>query len=214
MSYWVAGAAIGSAIIGAVSSKDASKQAAKGQAKGLEASKSVTSQATRQANDFFNIGQRSSQAGFQGALDFFKNSQPAKYQPMIQGNVAAQRAVGQGAIQANNAILGLPVDMSFANQPQAFNVDYAAVQNAQLPVLGARPPELAAEQAQQDEAQAGKAPSTMDKLTLGGYVADPREAFNPKNMLGNPLATLGVGKKITDKVDPIKNTKKLLGKLF
>jgi len=70
------------------------------------------------------------------------------------------------------------------------------------------------DQVPQSVADRGSSPSTMGKLTLGGYVADPREAFNPKNMLGNPLATLGVGKKVTDKLDPVKNTKKLIKKLF
>lgn len=215
MSFWVAGAAIGSALIGAASSQKASKDAAKGQAKGLAASQAMSNQAIGQAKDYFNIGQRSSQAGFQSAMDFFKNVQPAKYEPMIQGNVAAQKVIGQGAQQANNAILGLPVDMSFANQQTAIQPNYSAIQSAQLPVLGGSqmgPQNV--DQGQQAAAPQGSSPSTMDKLTLGGYVADPREAFNPKNMLGNPLATLGVGKKVTDKLDPVKNTKKLLSKLF
>ena len=114
----------------------ASKAAAKGQSKGLKVSQEMSQQAIGQAKDYFNIGQRSSQAGFQSALDFFKNVQPAKYEPMIQGNVAAQKVIGQGAQQANNAILGLPVDMSFANQQTAIQPNYSAIQSAQLPTLG------------------------------------------------------------------------------
>jgi len=129
-------AVIGSAVIGAAASKSASKSAAKGQEKGLAASQAMSQQAIGQAKDYFNIGQRSSQAGFQSALDFFKNTQPAKYEPMIQGNVAAQRVIGQGAQQANNAILGLPVDMSFTNQQTAIQPNYSAIKSAQLPVLG------------------------------------------------------------------------------
>jgi len=132
----VAAAVIGSSLVGAAASKSASKSAAKGQEKGLAASQAMSNQAISQAKDYFNIGQRSSQAGFQSALDFFKNTQPAKYEPMIQGNVAAQKVIGQGAQQANNAILGLPVDMSFANQQTAIQPNYSAVQSAQLPVLG------------------------------------------------------------------------------
>lgn len=48
----------------------------------------------------------------------------------------AQQAVGQGGIQANNAILGLPVDMSFANNPQQVETDYSGINNAQMPLLG------------------------------------------------------------------------------
>jgi len=127
-------AVVASAAISAASSKSASKSAAKGQGKGLAASKEMSGQAIRQAKDYFNIGQLSSQAGFKSALDFFKNTQPAKYEPMIQGNVAAQRVIGQGAQQANNAILGLPVDMSFTNQQTAIQPNYSAVQSAQIPV--------------------------------------------------------------------------------
>jgi len=117
----------------------------------LAASNAMSQQAIGQAKDYFNIGQRSAQAGFQSALDFFKNTQPAKYEPMIQGNVAAQRVIGQGAQQANNAILGLPVDMSFANQQTAIQPNYSAVQSAQLPVLGGQ--QIANEQAEQQALQ-------------------------------------------------------------
>lgn len=136
MAVTTAAAILGASVIGAASSKSASKAAAKGQSKGLAASKAMSDQAIGQAKDYFNIGQRSAQAGFQSALDFFKNVQPAKYEPMIQGNVAAQRVIGQGAQQANNAILGLPVDMSFANQQTAIQPNYSAIQSAQLPTLG------------------------------------------------------------------------------
>lgn len=136
MAVTTAAAILGASVIGAGASISASKSAAKGQAKGLAASQVMSNEAIGQAKDYFNIGQRSAQAGFQSALDFFKNVQPAKYEPMIQGNVAAQRVIGQGAQQANNAILGLPVDMSFANQQTAIQPNYSAIRSAQLPVLG------------------------------------------------------------------------------
>lgn len=129
-------AVVASAVIAGSASKSAAKSTAKGQEKGLAASQAMSQQAIGQAKDYFNIGQKSAQAGFQSALDFFKNVQPAKYEPMIQGNVAAQKVIGQGAQQANNAILGLPVDMSFANQQTAIQPNYSAIQSAQLPVLG------------------------------------------------------------------------------
>ena len=136
MAVTTAAAILGASVIGAGASISASKSAAKGQSKGLAASQAMSNEAIGQAKDYFNIGQRSAQAGFQSAMDFFKNVQPAKYEPMIQGNVAAQRVIGQGAQQANNAILGLPVDMSFANQQTAIQPNYSAIRSAQLPVLG------------------------------------------------------------------------------
>jgi hypothetical protein len=152
----VAAAVIGSTVVGAAASKSASKSAAKGQEKGLAASNAMSQQAIGQSKDYFNIGQRSAQAGFQSALDFFKNTQSAKYEPMIQSNVAAQKVIGQGAQQANNAILGLPVDMSFANQQTAIQPNYSALQSAQVPLLGAPqgPQQITPQQAQQAVAPA------------------------------------------------------------
>lgn len=132
----ITGAIVGTSLLGAASSNKAAKQAARGQEKGLAASQAMANQAIGQAKDYFNIGRQSANAGFKSSLDFFKSAQASKYNPMIQGNVAAQRAIGQGAIQANNAILGLPVDMSFANQQTAIRPDYSAIQNATLPALG------------------------------------------------------------------------------
>ena len=134
----VAAAVVASAVIGAYSSNKAAKTQANATKKGLAQSNAMQQGAITQAKDYFNIGQKSANAGYQSALDLFKSSQKTKYQPMIQGNVAAQKMIGQGAIQANNAILGLPVDMSFANQPQALQPDYSAIQNAQLPTLGSQ----------------------------------------------------------------------------
>lgn len=143
----VAAAIVGSTLVSAYSANKAASQAASAQKKGLEQSNALAQQAIGQAKDYFNIGQKSSQAGFQSALDFFKNAQASKYQPMIQGNVAAQKVIGQGAQQANNAILGLPVDMSFTNQQTAIQPSLSAVQSAQLPMLGG--PQVVQQPAQQ-----------------------------------------------------------------
>lgn len=159
----VATAIIGSSVIGAASSKSAANQQVKAQREGLAQSNVLQNRAITQAKDYFNLGQKSAQAGYQSALDLFKSSQASKYQPMIQGNVAAQRMIGLGATQANNAILGLPVDMSFANNPQAITPDFSAIQNAQLP------PSIALQQAQQ---QANRAPDQdmQDQYVPGNYI--------------------------------------------
>lgn len=165
-------------MIGGVASKSAAKSVTKGQEKGLAASNAMSQQAIGQAKDYFNIGQKSSQAGFQSALDFFKNAQASKYQPMIQGNVAAQKVIGQGAQQANNAILGLPVDMSFTNQQTAIQPNLSAVQSAQLPMLGAQ--QIAQQQPQID--QQNKQFQQQVQGQAGMSEADSRNYYN--NLLG------------------------------
>lgn len=172
----LAAAVVGSSLIGAAASKSASKTAANSQEKGLAASNALNQQAIGQAKDYFGIGQKSAQAGFQSALDFFKNAQPAKYEPMIQGNVAAQKVIGQGATQANNAILGLPVDMSFANQPQAIQPNYSVIRNAQLPVLGNN------QLGNLTGVQVG--PQQNPQATAGMNEAQAREYYGKYSMLG------------------------------
>lgn len=132
----VAAAVVGSSLVGAYSANKAAKTQASATKQGLAQSNALQQSAITQAKDYFNIGQKSAQAGYQSALDLFKATQPNKYQPMIQSNMAAQKIIGQGATQANNAILGLPVDMSFANNPQQFQPDTSALQNVELPALG------------------------------------------------------------------------------
>lgn len=205
MSFWVAGAAVASAVIGAASSQKASKDAAKGQAKGLAASQAMSNQAIGQAKDYFNIGQRSSQAGFQSAMDFFKNAQPAKYEPMIQGNVAAQKVIGQGAQQANNAILGLPVDMSFANQQTAIQPNYSAIQSAQLPVLGGDQAGSPSPSEMLGAPDPAKDPNTEKRK----WTADMGKALKPDELLKNPLGGLGFGNKITDRFNVERAPQKL-----
>lgn len=128
----VAAAVVGSTLIGAVAANSAANKQASAAKKGLSQANALQQSAIQQAKDYYSLGQKSAQAGYQSALDLFKANQAAKYQPMIQGNVAAQRVIGQGATQANNAILGLPVDMSYANNPQALQPDLSGM-NAQLP---------------------------------------------------------------------------------
>lgn len=173
-----AAAVVGSTLVGAYSANKAAGQAASAQKKGLAQSNALAQQAIGQAKDYFNIGQKSSQAGFQSALDFFKNAQASKYQPMIQGNVAAQKVIGQGAQQANNAILGLPVDMSFTNQQTAIQPNLSAVQSAQLPMLGAQ--QIAQQQPQID--QQNKQFQQQVQGQAGMSEADSRSYYN--NLLG------------------------------
>lgn len=118
MSYFVGGAIIGSTIIGAVSSDKASDKAASGQQKGMDQSLMLTNQARQDVMKLFERSATNNGMGMKAALDYYKTAAPKRYQPYMQGSQQAQQVIGQGAVQANNAILGLPVDMGFVNQPQ------------------------------------------------------------------------------------------------
>jgi len=130
----IATAVVGSALIGGYSANKAAKTAAKSAEKGLEQSTALADQSRNAATNLYNQARTSGQRGLTSAFDFYKKSAQSKYQPFIKANTAAQGIIGQGAQQANNAILGLPVDMSFT-QPQQVNPDMSFLNNAQLPQM-------------------------------------------------------------------------------
>lgn len=101
---------------------------------GIEQTSAMAEQSRRDAIQLYNQGRQTGQRGLTSAFNFYKQSAPARYSPITQTGIAAQRVIGQGAQQANNAILGLPVDMGFAN-PQQVNPDLSFLQGAQLPEL-------------------------------------------------------------------------------
>ena len=138
MSFWVSGAVVGSAVIGGIASDRASGKASDAAEKGIDSSNALAAQARTDAINLFQQAKTSAQNGIGGALNFYKNNAQAKINPYIQGNVAAQQVLGQGATQANNAILGLPVDMSYAN-PKQLSSDYSGINSAALPTLGLTP---------------------------------------------------------------------------
>lgn len=198
MSYWVAGAAIGSAVIGAVSSNNAANKSASAAEKGTKSTTDIMNQSRTDAVNLFNQGKQSRMLGQNAAFDFYKQNAQNISRPMVQGNMMAQQVQGQGGIQANNAILGLPVDMSFANNPQQISADYSSINNAQLPVLGngynAGVPGNTAQT--QTNAQNGQYQSSGNNaLTLGGNVVHPIDMLNLVTQLTNPL---GLGEKYQD----------------
>ena len=132
----VATAVIGSAVIGAYSSNKAADKQADAAKKGIKSTERLAEQARNDATSLFNKGRQSRLLGQGAAFNLIKQNAQKVNQPLIQGNMMAQQAVGQGGIQANNAILGLPVDMSFANNPQQVQADYSGINNAQAPLLG------------------------------------------------------------------------------
>lgn len=171
MSYFVAGAVVVSAVAGAASSRKASKDQAKGVKKGLDQSAALAAEARADAMQLFQRSSLAQRGGIEAALNFYKQSAPLRMAPFVQGNQAAQNVIGQGAQQANNAILGLPVDMSFTQQQQP-QVDMSYMDNAVLPeykppfpeeepVMG---PEEQLENPNMIGAQPKKKESTTDKL--------------------------------------------------
>ena len=162
----VATAVIGSAVVGGIASNKAAGKAADGSKKGIEATQQAARQARNDSINLFSRGMQSAQSGIGGALNFYQNNATAKVQPFVQGNIAAQQVLGQGATQANNAILGLPVDMSFANNPQSLSADYSGIKSAQLPILGA-------------------SISANDPAGLNALLADPAASTAPAIPEGN-----------------------------
>lgn len=185
MSFFVGGAVIGSAVIGGVASDRAADKAARGQKKGMEQSLALTNQARQDVMKLFERSATNSGMGMKAALDYYKTAAPKRYTPYLQGSQQAQQVIGQGAVQANNAILGLPVDMGFVNQPQIVpGTDH---------MIGAQIPQF----------------------QQGSIVPAPEETVGPQPSTAKRSSSTGstIGA-IIDKVDPIKGTKKLLKKLF
>lgn len=132
MSY-IAVAIGGSALIGGITSNKASKENAKGVKKGMEQSLALSNQARQEVMALFERSAQNQQLGMKAALDYYKTAAPKRMTPLIQANQQAQNVIGQGAVQANNAILGLPVDMGFTQQqPVGLTIDHMT--GAQIPV--------------------------------------------------------------------------------
>ena len=90
-----------------------------------------TQQATRDNTRLFGAAQDNLLAGAQAGLDVFGSTIPQQFGAFQQGNVGAQPPLIRGLPQVNNAILGLPTDLS-SFQPQRINVDTSFAQQ-QLP---------------------------------------------------------------------------------
>ena len=129
----VAAAVIGTAVIGGVASNKAANQQAKGVQQSIASTNALAAQARGDASGLYGSALQSSHNAATKTMDYFKQTNGQALAPLQQGNVLGQRALGQGYQQANNAILGLPVDMSFANNPQQITADYSQINNAQIP---------------------------------------------------------------------------------
>ena len=191
MSYWVAGAAIGSAIIGAVSSNNAANKSANAAKAGIKSTTDLAKQSRLDAINLFNQGKQSRMLGQNAAFDFYKQNAQNISRPMVQGNMMAQQVQGQGGIQANNAILGLPVDMSFANNPQQVSADYSAINAAQLPQLGTSYNVLQSpEQTAASTAKSGVS-SSLDPVNVAKVPSSNQFLASPQNIVKRTNRLLG-----------------------
>lgn len=207
MSYFVGGAIVVSAVAGAVSSDRAADKQSKGVQKGLDQSAQLANQARADVMGLFDRSARISGMTFETMMDYYKTAAPKRMSPYLQGNKQAQTVIGQGAQQANNAILGLPVDMSFTNQPQIVpGTDHL---NVDLPDYNKAVNE---EITKENEAIAEAQKSTKKDpgyLTGGGIFRSPldKNMLDPKERLENPL---GLSDSLSKKLNP----KNVLKKLF
>lgn len=164
MSYFIGGAIIGSTVVGAVGSRQAGKQQAKGIQKGLDQSSALAQQAREDVLGLFDRSARSARLGSKGALEFYKRVAPQRMAPYLQGNEQARQALTIGAQQANQAILGQPVDMQAINQP-GVQPDMSYLEEAELPDY--RSANIQAETANQPEQQGVIAPNYGDSIRGG-----------------------------------------------
>lgn len=157
MSFFVGGAIVGSAVVGAVASDRAADKAAKGQKKGMDQAMEISTQARQDVMKLFDQSARSARIGMDQAMNFYKQAATQRMTPFLQGNQAAQNVIGIGAQQAQNAILGLPVDMSQLNQQPQVQANTNYMVGAQLPApqgevmgpLETPPPQQAVQQTTQ-----------------------------------------------------------------
>lgn len=181
----VAAAVIGTSLVGGIASNKASKEQAKGVQKGIDASSALAQQARNDVMRLFQQGSTQGRAGLTNAFNFYKQAAPQRIAPVNQGFQQGINVLGQGAQQANNAILGLPVDMSFTNQqvqqaPTGY-LDQASL--PQAPILGVA--DAAAQQptvAQQD-ARSGGGIMPLAGAIAGGGLAKKVASKSPVKKL-------------------------------
>lgn len=201
MSFFVAGAVVVSAGVAAYSSNKASKQQAKGVQKGLDQSAALAAEARADAMRLFERSSLAQRGGLESAFNFYKEAAQRRINPYIQGNQAAQAVIGQGAVQANNAIIGLPMDMSFTQQPQVqVPQDYlggailpAQQPISQEPVVGPEeqlenPNMIGAQKMSTADKTIGAETAFMDKIAKNDPVAKP--VINAHKKLKNKIKKL------------------------
>jgi hypothetical protein len=121
-------AIIGSSLLGAVTSKKASDKQADGVKASINSTNELSNRAREDAIKLYSSGMMAGRKASQRVIDFYSSAIPQTLKPMQQGNVLGQKALIGGMNQANNALMGLPVDMS-GFQPQQIQADYGFLKN-------------------------------------------------------------------------------------
>lgn len=160
---WAASAAAAVSAAAAAADAKSQKDAAKAQKDQAEGNaqfiKDQAEKARSEALPLFASGQESRDIGYQAALDAFSQSAPQQFSTFQQGNVGAQQALLAGLPQIQNAILGIPTDLS-ALQPQTIDYDTSFIPT-EIPKFGSGAQNiLAAEQAYAASADEGAKYST------------------------------------------------------
>lgn len=116
-----------------VSGSAAQERATKAQSRQNEQERALKQKFAEEARAdvkaLFPVADLNRNLGFQSALDVFGQSVPQQFSAFQEGNVGAQQALLAGLPQIQNAILGLPMDLSgFQPQSVGFNTDFAQQQ--------------------------------------------------------------------------------------
>jgi len=127
--------------LGFAASKSASKKAERGQEKALAATTEGTAQARGDVSRGFDLAKTARGKGFENVLNLLSGAPAQQIAPFQQGNVAAQQQIGRGLTQQQNALLGLPTDLSGfqarqIGQPSDFNIDLSRFRPQPAPQTG------------------------------------------------------------------------------
>lgn len=119
---------LGAAAIGSRATSKAVEAVTEGQQQALEATTQATDLARVDVSKLFGGASTARGEGFRKSLDFLSGAPAAQIQPFRAGNIQAQEQVARGLPQIQNAILGLPTDLSEfkarnIGAPSNFNFD-------------------------------------------------------------------------------------------
>ncbi len=114
----------------------------------LEYLKRANEQIRRDASNLYGPAQQARRTGFGGAMDMLSGTIPELSRVARQGNLNAQQTSLAGLKQANNAILGMPVNYQ-ALQAQAVTPDLSMFQRENLPQVQYTDPAEITEQLQE-----------------------------------------------------------------
>tara|TARA_R110002096_G_C14587102_1_gene721714 strand:- start:713 stop:1414 length:702 start_codon:yes stop_codon:yes gene_type:complete len=139
MTWGFSAAAAGALVSGYASKQD--RDSAKDSAKG---SRQAIEQGKKEAREYMGaLAPRAEEfrlGGYQNAQGIFGQAVPQQYNAQQHGNRQAQETTGDAGRQANNALMGLPIDYNFSRPREQFagnfdflNTDFAVPDAAVVP---------------------------------------------------------------------------------